>query len=100
MTDFKKDTRTAEEQSREMYRMPEEANSGFEWYDDACDKALRKRTGYAACITEQVTPRDEFIAELVVAMGKLRKAVKRAPFTVLMDCDNLLTKARDRGYTL
>ena len=86
MTDFKKDTRTAEEQAEARL---------------AVGSALRYWTPqdvYAACITEQVTPRDEFIEELVVAMGKLRKAVKRAPFTVLMDCDNLLTKARERGY--
>lgn len=40
----------AERMARDRNRMPSEQNSGFDWYDDECDKIRRKRRGYQAAI--------------------------------------------------
>lgn len=34
----------------EAMRMPSEQNSGFDWYDDECDRAGLRRQGYASCM--------------------------------------------------
>lgn len=78
------------------------------------DPHADERDGYASCITEQVTPRDEFIEELVEALAHMRAFSKlsrteevvydenAAPiitkFTLHKIVDALQTKARDRGY--
>ncbi len=88
MTDFKKDTRTAEEQAGERF------DREMSYID------FHNHYGYAACITEQVTPRDEFIEELVKQLQ-----FERDQWHKLHDgncqtisTDELLTKARERGY--
>lgn len=125
MTDFKKDTRTAEEQAEARYIKP---NPGY-YSDDIQEERAsshNSRIGYAACITEQVTPRDEFIEELVEALDRFgteltncdkrvnkdgtlnhgptcrssvaNERTERHKWCRICNANELLTKARDRGY--
>ena len=103
MTDFKKDTRTAEAIADE--RLPWDKSTSEALGLDVSkifQPRVLARSGYAACITEQVTPRDEFIEELVKQLQ-----FERDEWHKLHDgncetisTDELLTKARERGYTL
>ena len=65
--------KTPEQKAEERYRMPSEQNSGFDWYDDECDRAERRRQGYVACYREEVEPRDRILQELVDGIEEVRK---------------------------
>lgn len=63
--------KTPAEVAAERYQMPQEANSGFDWYDDECDKVRRKRQGYAGCYTERTLPLLDRIEEYAAAVEQM-----------------------------
>ena len=105
MTDFKKDTRTAEEQAEARY--PDDCEN-LQGHTHRTEFQRGRMHGCLDCITEQVTPRDEFIEELVEALKRSQDTIfrladgpDRVPWGEQLDAnDIILTKARERGYTL
>ena len=99
MTDFKKDTRTPQEQAEARY--PDDCEN-LQGHTHRTEFQRGRMHGCLDCITEQVTPRDEFIAELVGHMEVMRKSLATYGPHPIIDSytDRLQTKARERGYTL
>lgn len=77
----------AHELAAKRFRMPEEANSGFDWYDEECDKAKRKRNGYASAITEVAQPLQDRVEELGAAGNAMRKMLLEVRSEVMDDED-------------
>jgi hypothetical protein len=64
---------TPEQRAIERFPMPSEEASGFDWYDDACDKAHRRRFGFKACIEELVLPLEAYRSSDLSTIKELRE---------------------------
>lgn len=91
MTDWKKDSRTPEDQASELY--PIRGNP-------IPPDVSHRRIAHVDCIRSEVIPRDELIEQLVEQIDVMRKSLATYGPHPLIDnwTSKLLTKAQAHGY--